>query len=83
MVSKNLRRLRRMKLNIELPDKETTSVRLSPTLVNFETIVDSGSNGEGRTTFARDPFETVPSLLPNGTFHEGPPLCQTLCKGYI
>jgi hypothetical protein len=65
-----------------LPDKETTSVRLSPTLVNFETIVSSGSNGEGRTTFARDPFEIVPSFRPNITLHEGPPLCQTLYNGH-
>lgn len=61
-----------------LPDKETTSVTLRPTLTNFETIVSSGSNGEGSAAFARDPFETVPSLRPSGTFHEGPPLYQML-----
>ena len=70
--------------NIEiyyLPDKETTSLRSSPTSVNFETIEFNGSNGEGSPKFARDPFETVPSLRPSKTLHEGPPVCQTSYKG--
>ena len=60
-----------------LPDKVTTSVELRPTLVNFEMIVSSESNGEGSTRFASVPFETVPSLLPSRTFQKGPPLYKT------
>lgn len=61
-----------------LPDKETTSVRLRPILVNFEMMVSNGSNGEGSASFASVPFETVPSLRPSRTFQEGPPLYETL-----
>lgn len=61
-----------------LPDKETTSVRLRPILVNFEMMVFNGSNGAGSTSVASVPFETVPSLRPSRTFQEGPPLYETL-----
>lgn len=46
-----------------------------PTLENFWEIWSIPSNGEGRLLDA-DWFATNPSLLPNGTFQVGPPLCK-------
>lgn len=42
--------------------------------MNLETIVSSGSKGEGIAKFANVPFDIDPSLRPSKTLQEGPPL---------
>jgi len=44
-----------------------------PTAVNLALISSRVSKGDGRERFARARFAVVPSLLPSGTAHEGPP----------
>lgn len=66
-----------------VPDNDTTSVWLRPTLANFWVIVSKESVGKGSPLFAPVWFATSPSLLPKNTFHVFPPLCKGFLLSFI
>lgn len=66
-----------------IPDKATKSVMSRPTLQNFVVILFMPSKGEGIEVLAPPWFAFLLSLLPNNTFHEGPPACIPVKKSEI
>lgn len=61
-----------------IPDNATRSVMVRPTAENFVVILFMSSRGEGIEILAPPWFALLLSLLPNNTFHEGPPACTPL-----
>lgn len=61
---------------LKIPDRDTTSVRLRPTAWNLRVMLPTVSKGPGNIVLAPLWLATSPSLLPNKTFHDGPPLCE-------
>ena len=61
-----------------VPDNATRSLVFRPTAENLEVMLDKPSTGDGIEELAPAWFAVRLSLLPNNTFHVGPPDCKTL-----
>lgn len=62
-----------MSTHINLPDKATMSLSLSPLPLKVDISMSRLSLKLGRLLSARDRVAVVESLLPSFTVHEGPP----------